>query len=504
MLHNFFFIQKLSKTLNERLSGWEIAASFSQSKNELVLGFMREQSQCYMRCNLDPNVNLITFSEEFHRARKNSVDLYPEIVGKTIEKVVQVPFDRSFYFVVANAGRLIFKLHGRRSNIIYLPAEGEAHLFRTKLSTDSNVTPASLAKEIKTDHPDAEDIATLRQLIGKQYLPADAPDDQVLQIVDRLNAADEFLILQPPGKPPAISLLHAADTVGRTTDPMEACTLLFRSHMQGYLFAGEKALIAKELEKRVQRSQHYIQRNEKELDSLQTKRSYEEVANIIMANLHQLPESGGEVELHDFYSDSPLKVKIKQGVKPQKHAENLYRKAKNQKIQLRKLQENIDIKMEQLVKLEELQSELAEIDDFKSLRSFQKRHELEKKGTQEDEVVLPYKERVIEGYQVLIGKNARANDELTLRHARKDDLWLHARDVPGSHVVIRKAGKSNVPNSVIEKAAAIAAYYSKRKTDSLCPVIVTPRKFVRKRKGAAPGEVIVEREEVVIVEPSAE
>ncbi len=97
--------------------------------------------------------------------------------------------------------------------------------------------------------------------------------------------------------------------------------------------------------------------------------------------------------------------------------------------------------------------------------------------------------------------NAQRNDELTLKYAYKEDLWLHAKDVPGSHVIIKHQSGKNFPKDVIERAAQLAAYYSKRKTDTLCPVAVTPKKYVRKRKGDPAGMVVVEREEVVMVEP---
>ncbi len=84
----------------------------------------------------------------------------------------------------------------------------------------------------------------------------------------------------------------------------------------------------------------------------------------------------------------------------------------------------------------------------------------------------------------------------------KDDLWLHAKDLAGSHVVIKYQSGRNFPQQVKEKAAQLAAWNSKGKNNSMCPVTITPRKFVRKPKGAPPGEVIVEKENVIIVEPS--
>ena len=101
----------------------------------------------------------------------------------------------------------------------------------------------------------------------------------------------------------------------------------------------------------------------------------------------------------------------------------------------------------------------------------------------------------------MVGKNARYNDELTLKVANKNDLWLHAKDVAGSHVVIRDQAGKKIPREVLEAAAQLAAWYSKRKTDSLCPVIYTPKKYIRKRKGDPPGAVVVEKEDVIMVVP---
>ena len=94
------------------------------------------------------------------------------------------------------------------------------------------------------------------------------------------------------------------------------------------------------------------------------------------------------------------------------------------------------------------------------------------------------------------------NDEL-LKLSHKEDLWLHARGVPGSHVIIQMNRKNDFPpTNIIEKAAEIAAFYSKAKGSSLVPVIFTKRKYVRKGKGLPPGAVFVDKEDVVLVKPT--
>ena len=101
-----------------------------------------------------------------------------------------------------------------------------------------------------------------------------------------------------------------------------------------------------------------------------------------------------------------------------------------------------------------------------------------------------------------MGRSAKESEALTLRHARPFDLWLHARGVSGAHAVLRLPGRQSEPSSLLlKKAAAIAAWHSKARGSAMVPVIVTPRKFVRKAKGAPVGQVIVTREDVLIVEP---
>jgi predicted ribosome quality control (RQC) complex YloA/Tae2 family protein len=104
-------------------------------------------------------------------------------------------------------------------------------------------------------------------------------------------------------------------------------------------------------------------------------------------------------------------------------------------------------------------------------------------------------------YEIWSGKSAKSNDQLT-SHAHKEDIWLHARGVAGSHTVIRMGNNKDFPpQQVLLKAASYAAYYSKARGMKSAPVMYTKCKYVRKPKGAAPGAVVVEREEVLMVPP---
>lgn len=113
----------------------------------------------------------------------------------------------------------------------------------------------------------------------------------------------------------------------------------------------------------------------------------------------------------------------------------------------------------------------------------------------------PLRFEVEGGFQILVGRNNRQNDYLTLKLALPDDLWLHVKDIPGSHVVVKSPQKTGVPDPVIEQAAQLAAYYSKARQSTKAPVDYTLRKHVRKPKGGKPGMVIYENQKTVFVEP---
>lgn len=112
----------------------------------------------------------------------------------------------------------------------------------------------------------------------------------------------------------------------------------------------------------------------------------------------------------------------------------------------------------------------------------------------------------VEGFEILVGKGARENDELSLRVARPRDLWLHAAGYAGSHVVIRLPdGEDDAPRSVIERAAELAAWHSKaREARGKVAVHLCRAGDVRKRRGAPPGEVVIRRHETVRVYPRGE
>ena len=158
------------------------------------------------------------------------------------------------------------------------------------------------------------------------------------------------------------------------------------------------------------------------------------------------------------------------------------------------------------MQLEELRDEIEKINKLFILNDWKKENsEILKElgiGDQEGkEESLPFHILEVDTYPVWIGKNAKSNDKL-VQMAHKEDIWLHARKVSGSHALIRMGNdKGMPPNNVILEVASYAAFNSKAKGAEVVPVIVTKKKYVRKPKGAPAGAVLVDKEEVEFVTP---
>jgi predicted ribosome quality control (RQC) complex YloA/Tae2 family protein len=110
--------------------------------------------------------------------------------------------------------------------------------------------------------------------------------------------------------------------------------------------------------------------------------------------------------------------------------------------------------------------------------------------------------KLVNGFEVWVGKNSDANDLLTLKYSKQNDLWFHIKSTSGSHTILKiPENLSSIPKDYVSKAASIAAYYSKSKNAARVSVIYTQVKNVRKYKGAKSGSVMIKNEKVIKVEP---
>jgi len=297
------------------------------------------------------------------------------------------------------------------------------------------------------------------------------------------------------------SLLPLGNVISTENNALKAITKFFVERLKSDRFKSVKTQALRETLKEIRKLRSYINKTEKALKGLSQDPGYKLKGDLLMANLHQTPPHQQEISLPDFTDGKPIAIKLKSGLSVQKNAEIFYRKAKNQNIQIEMMYSSLESKKKVLEKYllkEEIINNAKTISELEALVGQDPNSNVNKSKP------LPYKRFQFMGYDILVGKNAKANDKLTSQYTKKNDLWLHAKGSSGSHVVIKQKPGSNFPKLVIEKAAELAAYYSKSKGESLCQVLYTERKYVRKRKGSVVGEVIVENEKVILVNPKIE
>ena len=517
---NYYFLRQLAPALTERLRGYRVASCFSQEKDELVVGLLNSRgAEFWLKAQLGAAFPALTFRENFHRARQNSVDLLPELLGLTVARVEAWPQDRVLAFTFQEHGAcLLLKLYGPRPNAIFRPAPAApAQLFHQRYTADATLRPSEPA-DLAAGSPAAPpgklppaltDLPARFLREQRDYAVA-SPERQHLLVSELLQTLMQprfYYIIHLDGRT-RLSLLPLGEVLETLpgTDPLEALRLFVPLALARRALETERRQLQQLLERRADEAGTSAQLARQRLHALAHEAGYRHRADLIMANLHLIPSGAAQVEVIDYYTAEPVILKLKPLEKPQRTAENLYRKAKNQQIEEKQLQTRIARREAEallaLEQLEELQTQPA-LQELRGLRAWRKQHGLDPAAPSTKAVnELPFKVFEDHGFTILVGRNAQNNDLLTQKYAHKDDLWLHAKDVSGSHVVIRHRAGQPVPEPVVERAAQLAGWYSRRQHDSLCPVTVTPKKFVRKPKGALPGQVLVERERVVLVVPA--
>ncbi|MFT2007972.1 NFACT RNA binding domain-containing protein [Pontibacter sp. 13R65] len=515
MHQNYYFLKQLTHRLRSEVVGMQVQTCFSQNKDELILGFTGSGREFYIRAMLTSHFSALSFPAEFKRARANSVDLLEPMLGQQVQEVVQHQNERSFYFELSNNFLLLFKLFGNRANIVLFQEQEAVDLFHKKFGADLELNPLQMHRplpqniaafaaaegNIRKIYPTFGDLPALYlEQLHYSAKPLEEKWELVQELLEKLEQPEAYYITRLEGKT-RLSLLPLGDIQQTLHDPLEALNALTRSYLYETGFERQYEQAQQQLTKKLNGTRTVLAQTEAKLQELRHDRSYSQTADVLMANLTFIPPRTTEIDLYDFYTDQTRTYKLKADETPQKQAERLYRKAKNQHLEVRQLEEKAERKLEEIIVLEDAIAALAEVKGFKALKAFQKEYGQLFSSKQQAQTEIPFRVFESEGFKILVGKSARNNDVLTQRHTYKDDLWLHAKDVSGSHVVIKHQAGKTVPGTVLEKAAQLAAYYSKRKSDSLCPVLYTPKKYVRKPKGSAPGSVVVEREKVLLVKP---
>ncbi len=237
---------------------------------------------------------------------------------------------------------------------------------------------------------------------------------------------------------------------------------------------------------------------------------YRLFGELITANLYQIPKNAEKVELVNYYDpDGKLvEITLDKHKTPNENAQAYYKKynkAKNALVMIEKQLKETEVEIQYLETQIDNLEKCTEEEEIEEIRK-----ELEnegyikmrprKKETRKSAPSKPYHFISSDGFDIYVGKNNTQNDRLTLRWAEPEDLWLHTKDIPGSHVIVKTHGRE-LPQQTLLEAAMLAASFSKGKNSSKVPVDYCPRKNVRKPGGAKPGMVIYDNYNTIFVTP---
>ncbi|MGC9214721.1 Rqc2 family fibronectin-binding protein [Athalassotoga sp.] len=265
----------------------------------------------------------------------------------------------------------------------------------------------------------------------------------------------------------------------------------------------KKERLSKSVKSLIDKNAEILRKVRQELKESDNAEEFRKYGELLMAHLHELPKKSQRVEVLDWETNKTVIVNLDPKIDVSKNAQHffsIYTRLKNKHDGIVKREETIQKRISYLQEIEyeiENISENAELDEIeKELSIFKYIPVRKKQKIQKESKPIEYD---VKDFKIIIGKNNIQNDRIT-RSASPDDLWFHAREVPGSHVIL-VTGKREPPDDVIELVASFAAGHSKYRNDLWASVDYTYVKYVSKPKGAKPGFVTYKNFKTLRVKP---
>ncbi len=503
---NYYTLKKLSEILNPAWKNREVVALFSQSKDELVLEVATPLFP-FLRISNLPAFSFVVPLEEFHKKRANVANIFEEIHGKKILRADVVQGERIFILELEENYNLVLKFFGTHSNVLLLQNKKVTNLFRKKLTADYNFSLSDYSetserpKEIPLEKVREYFPATDKLLLQKisETFSDPVSTTKLLRFLEKIGeppyylAEDgKFFLIKPPFHEKLSTCEHLVPAL------QEFVKTYWRKKAFSELYTSAE----KTLKNKIKATRNKIKSLKLHLQKLKSLPNYKHYGDILLANAYEVKNNKEkEVLLYDFYADKKIYIPIDPKKTVSENAEKYYKKHKKVLGQIdntenllphyETLQQTYDEKLKALQKIKQ----------YKTLKKWIKENsKLLRASSKPQEGNKSYKEFFFREYHILLGKSGLSNDEL-LRLAKKDDLWFHVKEGTGSHVIVKKHSKEKIPEEIKEFAASLAAYHSKAKHNKLVLVRYTPRKYLRKAKRLAKGQVLVDREETILVSP---
>ncbi|EUB25201.1 fibronectin-binding protein A, N-terminal domain protein [Streptococcus sp. AS20] len=456
--------------------------------------------------------------------------------GATIENISQIENDRILEISVSNkneigdnvAATLIIEIMGKHSNIILMDKasgniiEAIKHVgfsqnsYRTILPGSSYVTPPQTDKRnpftisdeklfeiLHTEDLSARSLQNLFQGLGRdtaaelsQRLTSDK-----LKIFRAFFASSTQATLTSKSFTPILF----ADSQKEFPSLSQLLDAFYQDKAERDRVNQQASELIHRVENELEKNRKKLKKQEQELVATENAEEFRQKGELLTTFLHQVPNNQDQVELDNYYTSEKITIVLDKALTPNQNAQRYFKKYQKLKEAVKHLTGLIEETKETIQYLESVETalsqanltEIAEIREELIQTGFIRRRQREKIQKRKK----PEKYLSTDGQTIiLVGRNNLQNDELTFKMAKKEELWFHAKDIPGSHVVI--TGNLQPSDEVKTDAAELAAYFSKARLSNLVQVDMIEVKKLNKPTGGKPGFVTYTGQKTLRVTPN--
>lgn len=538
-----FFLHHMVEELRRELVNGRIQKINQPFEQELVLQIRSNRQSHRLLLSAHPVFGRIQLTQTtFENPAQPStfiMVLRKYLQGALIESIEQVENDRIVEMTVSNKNEigdhiqatLIIEIMGKHSNILLVDKSSHKILevikhvgfsqnsYRTLLPGSTYIAPPSteslnpftikdekLFEILQTQETTAKNLQNLFQGLGRDT----ANELENILVSDKLSTFRNFFNQEtkPCLTETSFSPVPFANQVGEPfTSLSDLLDTYYKDKAERDRVKQQASELIRRVENELQKNRHKLKKQEKELLATDNAEEFRQKGELLTTFLHQVPNDQDQVILDNYYTNQPITITLDKALTPNQNAQRYFKRYQKLKEAVKYLTDLIEETRATILYLESVETvlnqagleEIAEIREELIQTGFIRRRQREKiQKRKKPEQYLASDGKTI----IYVGRNNLQNEELTFKMARKEELWFHAKDIPGSHVVI--SGNLDPSDEVKTDAAELAAYFSQGRLSNLVQVDMIEVKKLNKPTGGKPGFVTYTGQKTLRVTPDPE
>ena len=538
-----FFLHHMVEELRRELVNGRIQKINQPFEQELVLQIRSNRQSHRLLLSAHPVFGRIQLTQTtFENPAQPStfiMVLRKYLQGALIESIEQVENDRIVEMTVSNKNEigdhiqatLIIEIMGKHSNILLVDKSSHKILevikhvgfsqnsYRTLLPGSTYIAPPSteslnpftikdekLFEILQTQETTAKNLQSLFQGLGRDT----ANELENILVSDKLSTFQNFFNQEtkPCLTETSFSPVPFANQVGEPfANLSDLLDTYYKDKAERDRVKQQASELIRRVENELQKNRHKLKKQEKELLATDNAEEFRQKGELLTTFLHQVPNDQDQVILDNYYTNQPITIALDKALTPNQNAQRYFKRYQKLKEAVKYLTDLIEETKATILYLESVETvlnqagleEIAEIREELIQTGFIRRRQREKiQKRKKPEQYLASDGKTI----IYVGRNNLQNEELTFKMARKEELWFHAKDIPGSHVVI--SGNLDPSDEVKTDAAELAAYFSQGRLSNLVQVDMIEVKKLNKPTGGKPGFVTYTGQKTLRVTPDPE